>query len=306
MSSAPRIRTRHPVLAVVLSLVATPVSAMCYLGRGQRAFSYALIFFACPYFAYKTAAAGLWPGNVSWVILYLLLALVGAADAYRLSLPHRERFVGPWFSTWQGMAGIGIVYLVAVVGVRASLFEPFRIPAASMLPTLAVGDHFFANKFVYGLRLPFTSVELSDGEAPARGDVIVFWPANQRVRYVKRIVGVPGDLVSIDPASMEVSVNGESIRLAVTESAEFESGTELATEKLGNREFQTLTQAGSRSRGGDFSVPEGHYFVLGDNRDNSMDSRYPEIGFVPEDNIIGRAGRIWWNTSSPDRVGKPL
>ena len=304
MASLVTHRPRHPGIAVLLSLIGSPVSGMLYLGKGTRAIAYAVLVVACLFLSYELAKVGLWVEGVSWYWVYLLVVLAGAFDAYRLAQNYAAAFTGPWFATWQGLVGIAIAYGVLSLGIRSALFEPFRIPAASMLPTLEIGDHFFVNKFSYGLRLPFTSVELTAGEAPARGDVIVFRPADQRVAYIKRIVGLPGDTIEIDAQTKELTINGQGVALEVVES--LADGQLRARETLGQRQHELLINPAVRTLGGVYEVPAGHFFVLGDNRDNSMDSRFQDLGFIAEDEIVGRASRVWWNSAEPERAGVPL
>ncbi len=213
-----------------------------------------------------------------------------------------------------------------VLLLRSFIFEPFRIPSDSMMPTLLDGDFIIVNKYAYGLRLPVLDRKfLSIGE-PQRGDVVVFrYPVDPSVNYIKRLVGLPGDHVEVD--SDRIIVNGKPIPFTVT--AKYNDGCyvnfQLATENLGAHEHQALlcpvpidfTQeslpgcnrremrgylcGGDRTAAGLFGeskkfvtdVPAGMYFMMGDNRDNSEDGRV--WGFVPEANLVGKATRIWFN-----------
>jgi signal peptidase I len=194
--------------------------------------------------------------------------------------------------------------LLLVLLLRSFLFEPFRIPSASMMPTLLEGDFIFVNKFAYGLRLPVINTKILEVGEPVRGDVIVFrLPSDPSVNYIKRVVGLPGDVVEYDESNKRLSINGESISFEALGPYEGSSMMVLGREELGDKEHLLLHMRNRPSLGGTYVVPEGHYFMMGDNRDNSQDSRYPEVRFVPEDRLVGRAVRIWMNWRWPSEGG---
>lgn len=205
-----------------------------------------------------------------------------------------------------------VILLVLVV--RSFLFEPFRIPSASMVPTLLVGDFIFVNKFSYGIRLPVLRSEVLDFGEPERGEVVVFrLPADNRTNYIKRVVGLPGDTVSYS-RSGELRINGEAVVLEPLErytgpGSEDASGPKiLLKETLGDREHDILHRADPTYRRGKgtWVVPAGHYFMMGDNRDNSQDSRFQKaVGFVPEENLVGRAEIVWLSVKLPSGFGLP-
>jgi len=190
--------------------------------------------------------------------------------------------------------------LLIVLLFRSFLFEPFKIPSGSMIPTLLVGDFIVVNKFAYGLRLPVVHTKfLSLGE-PERGDVAVFrYPVDTSVNFIKRMVGLPGDTISY--RDKQLYINGELVQ--ENEQGRFTSDDVKCstprsdavrfTETLGGVEHDILLHGNSGSRNNQWVVPPGHYFVMGDNRDRSNDSR--EWGFVPEENLMGRAVGIWLN-----------
>jgi signal peptidase I len=200
--------------------------------------------------------------------------------------------------------------IFAVLVIRSFLAEPFRIPSSSMMPTLLIGDFILVNKFAYGLRLPVTNSKLLAIGEPERGDVVVFrYPGmspedpNRGTDYIKRVVGVPGDTVTY--RDKQVYVNGElqpqqELGAYVGTGAGIDmTGSALREETLGDVRHQILVRRNDGfypMREGSFTVPEGSYFVLGDNRDNSQDSRY--WGFVPEGNLVGKAFFIWMNWDS--------
>ncbi len=180
--------------------------------------------------------------------------------------------------------------LLIVLVIRSFLFEPFRIPSASMTPTLLTGDFIFVNKFAYGLRLPVINTKIVEIGEPQRGDVVVFrLPSDPSVNYVKRVVGLPGDVVEYHPANKRLTINGEPVPIEVVGPYEEEPGTVLGWEQLGEHGHRVLLTQGARAAAAQYEVPAGHYFMMGDNRDNSQDSRFEEVGFVPEGNLVGRA-----------------
>lgn len=201
--------------------------------------------------------------------------------------------------------------IVLVLFVRSFLYEPFRIPSSSMVPTLLIGDFIFVNKYVYGLRLPVTKAKLIDLGEPDRGDVVVFrLPADPKTNFIKRVVGLPGDVVRYE--NKQISVNGEPVPLTLVgtyDDGRSRHGARVGRETLGEVEHDVLLYPGRFGREGEFRVPDGHYFLMGDNRDNSRDSRYDGVGFVPEENLVGKAVAIWLNWdlsgSGPDwtRIG---
>ncbi|MFO1355909.1 MAG: signal peptidase I [Gammaproteobacteria bacterium] len=196
--------------------------------------------------------------------------------------------------------------LLLVLVVRSFLFEPFRIPSSSMMPTLLTGDFIFVNKYTYGLRLPVLNTKIVDIGEPRRGDVIVFrLPADPSTNYIKRLVGLPGDTIRY--ANDHLVINGQPVpdELRGIYNDELQPGSILLQEQLGSVSHQILLIPGGAGRGdGTFVVPPGHYFMMGDNRDNSQDSRF--IGPIPEANIVGRAVRIWmnWDFRSMPRWGR--
>jgi signal peptidase I len=194
--------------------------------------------------------------------------------------------------------------LLIVLVIRSFLFEPFRIPSGSMMPTLLTGDFIFVNKFSYGLRLPVINTKIVGIGEPERGDVVVFrLPRDPRVNYVKRVVGLPGDVVEYNRIDKRITINGEPIPIEMAGSYVEQPDTLLGWEELGEHRHRVLLIQGRISEGGKYVVPEGHYFMMGDNRDDSEDGRYPDVGFVPEGNLVGRATGIWMNWRRPSEGG---
>jgi len=224
----------------------------------------------------------------------------------------------PWWLDWT--AGLFPV-IVAVFVLRSFLFEPFKIPSGSMIPTLLIGDMILVNKFAYGVRLPVLNVKVIEVGNPKRGDVMVFrYPPKPSLDYIKRVVALPGDEVAY--LNKKLSVNGKSV--PVKPVAEFfdtnetryykqyEEKLDGVTHRLlndndrpafiaGVEDFPNRQNCRYSVEGVVCKVPAGHYFLMGDNRDNSLDSRY--WGFVPERNIVGKAFFIWMNFSDIKRFG---
>lgn len=190
--------------------------------------------------------------------------------------------------------------LLVVLVLRSFLVEPFQIPSGSMRPTLEVGDFILVNKYTYGLRLPVLNTRFVEMNDPQRGDVMVFrFPQEPSVNFIKRVVGLPGD--SIRYEGKQLYVNGEAVPYSLLEeSPSAQPGEELLEEYLGEQAHQIYNNPrdpGPQMR--ELVVPDGHFFTMGDNRDHSNDSRY--WGFVPEENIVGKAFAVWmhWDSGLP-------
>ena len=224
----------------------------------------------------------------------------------------------PWWLDWT--AGLFTVILVVFV-LRSFLFEPFKIPSGSMIPTLLIGDLILVNKFTYGVRLPVIHTKITEGNAPQRGDVMVFrYPPQPSLDYIKRVIGVPGDEVAY--LNKRLTINGKEVPTKAVPDFFDESQVRYFKqfeEELGAKPHRVLnnTEAPAFVQGASnfeyrqnctysvegvvCKVPEGHYFMMGDNRDNSLDSRY--WGFVPDKNIVGKAFFVWMNFGNLGRIG---
>ena len=199
-----------------------------------------------------------------------------------------------------------VLFLVLVL--RSFIVEPFQIPSASMVPTLQIGDFILVNKYSYGLRLPVTRTKVMDIDEPRRGDVMVFFPPNDERYFIKRVVGLPGDHIQV--LDNQLFVNGQAMEQSEVD-APYSAGYgyKIMEENLDGTQHLVRKRrvAGSLGRAFDEVVPEGHYFMMGDNRDNSSDSRV--WGAVPEENIVGKAFAIWmhwdqlFSIPSFERVG---
>jgi signal peptidase I len=211
--------------------------------------------------------------------------------------------------------------IVLVLVIRSFLFEPFRIPSDSMMPTLFDGDFIFVSKYSYGLRLPVSNTLVIPTGTPQRGDVIVFrLPPNPKINYIKRLVGLPGDRVRVDEKN-QVYINGVlqpqtpgPVYAGPKQNAWNYAGVPTAWEQLGAKRHQIMLARGG-VKSGEWVVPAGHYFFMGDNRNNSKDSRWTDEsdapGFVPAENLVGKAVRIWLNLDTRDgplwnRIGNAI
>jgi signal peptidase I len=199
--------------------------------------------------------------------------------------------------------------LAIVFVLRSFLIEPFKIPSESMVPTLEVGDFIAVNKFAYGIRLPVFGTKIFNVADPKRGDVVVFFPPHEDRYFIKRLVGLPGD--EIRYRDNELYINGVHIEQQfINDDPQYRSGSpcygdsyRLLSEHLGEvthivRKCSALGRSWNNKV---WTVPEGHYFMMGDNRDNSLDSRAWHDPFVPDKNIVGKAFAIWmhWNDGLP-------
>ncbi|SJM96007.1 Signal peptidase I [Crenothrix polyspora] len=188
--------------------------------------------------------------------------------------------------------------VLIVLLLRSFLAEPFRIPSGSMMPTLLVGDFLLVNKFTYGIRLPVINKKIVEINEPKHGDIMVFrFPKDPTVDYIKRVIGLPGDKVSYH--NKQLYINGAPAAQVSLGSyqgvgqGDDMTGAEHLAENLTGVEHSILVRHGAVSAEGDYVVPKGSYFVMGDNRDNSNDGRY--WGMVPEANLVGKAFFIWMN-----------
>jgi len=223
--------------------------------------------------------------------------------------------------TWVEYSGSFFPVIALVFFLRSFLYEPFKIPSSSMVPTLQVGDLILVNKFTYGIRLPILNKKIIEVNQPQRGDVMVFkYPKDVSLDYIKRVVGVPGDKIVYK--NKRLTINGEALsykQLPDYLDEEHLSYSQQYQENLSGVEHRILNDERAPSyvpnpdafpqhelctydlEGFACTVPPGHYFMMGDNRDNSLDSRY--WGFVPDQNIVGKAFFVWMNLGNLKRIG---
>lgn len=255
------------------------------------------------------------------LILFLLVMATGVLWVIDYAWARKKRPADakdPW---WVEYGGSFFPVILAVFVLRSFLVEPFKIPSGSMIPTLLVGDFILVNKFTYGIRLPVINKKVVALNSPQRGDVVVFrYPPDPSLDYIKRVVGLPGDKVVY--RNKKLIINGQELSQGKAEDyldKERLYYTPRFVEKLGVVEHHILIEkeapafiqtAGGfpysekchyNSEGVSCEVPPGHYFVMGDNRDNSQDSRF--WGFVPDENLVGKAFFIWFNFGDLKRIG---
>lgn len=256
------------------------------------------------------------------LILFLLLVITGAvtlADWLFFSRRRAKDAKEPW---WIEYGKSFFPVIVAVFLLRSFLVEPFKIPSGSMIPTLLVGDFILVNKYAYGIRLPIVNKKIVAIGSPQRGDVMVFrWPEDPSLDYIKRVVGLPGDKIAY--IGKRLWVNGKEVPLTKTGDYVNPERVSVAAqfmERLNSHEHRIIVENDApalppfvrqfpyrgnctyNNDGLTCTVPPGHYFLMGDNRDNSSDSRV--WGFVPDQNIVGKAFFIWLNLGDLGRFGR--
>jgi signal peptidase I len=242
----------------------------------------------------------------------LITGLIWALDAWLWKPGRMQRASASGTAADQVREPIVVEYarsffpvILIVLVIRSFLFEPFRIPSNSMMPTLLDGDFIFVNKFAYGLRLPVLNSKIVEIGQPKRGDVIVFrLPSDPSVNYIKRLVGLPGDHIAVRSERLYINeqlvpVEKKGLYMGPRNTG-YEAGADEAVENLDGVRHRVLYIQGRQPADYDQVVPAGHYFFMGDNRDNSQDSRFPIVGFVPEENLVGKAVRIWLNWDLPE------
>jgi len=251
-------------------------------------------------------------------ILLILSAVLWLADHFVFRKRREPDAREPWWVEY-GASFFPVILIVFVL--RSFIVEPFKIPSGSMIPTLLIGDFIAVNKYTYGIRLPVINKKIIELGAPARGDVVVFrYPPDPSLDYIKRVVGVPGDKVAYQ--NKRLSINGSPVR--IDRDGEYFDAERLFytpryVEKFGDVEHAVLIEDDApayvphvmqfpgrdnclyNTEGFICEVPAGHYFVMGDNRDNSQDSRV--WGFVPDENLVGKAFFVWFNFGDLQRIG---
>ncbi|WHO71847.1 signal peptidase I [Rhizobium sp. BT03] len=280
---------------------------MAYLGRGWNAIAYSIggvgILIGQLWLsgAPSTAAFG--------YLLIFAWHLIGLLHGYRTAKRMPAETMFPWYSRWYSLF---LIFLVAPLALamllRSLLFQPFTIPASSMLPNLRSGDYMFAQKYVYGYSRYSFPYGLGPrhrifGHGPERGDVVMFrQPTDPRIDFVKRVVGLPGDRIQMKSGILYL--NGTAVEREPAGDLTYQSVTVHAfKETLPSGRSYMIVEQVDNSRGDntrEFTVPDGHYFVLGDNRDNSLDSRF-DMGFVPDDNIYAKAAIVLFNSEDKSR-----
>ena len=314
---------RYPWVAVLLAVI-FPVYAMLYVGRGWRALSYFAASLGTVALASVLTTYVGTPMAVGEVLGFGGLRLVGAIDGYTCAKACQASLPLPWYARWPGLVSIIVIMMLATMSLRAFVVATFHIPSGHMIPTLLVGDYILVDKSAYGLRLPSVEQPIVALGQPKHGDLAVFlYPENLQLPYIKRVVGLPGDRVSYIDKRLSINDQPMPTMLASDHPAEagskYEPMREYMEDLKGHRhavlinpdmppvQLTTVRQFPHRDaceyneRGFACTVPQGHYFMMGDNGDSSSDSRY--WGFVPDANLVGRAFIVWASAGRPERLG---
>ena len=254
------------------------------------------------------------------LFMVVILAVTGFIWLLDIFVLRKNRLVGveePWYVEY-AKSFFPVIFLVFTL--RSFLVEPFKIPSGSMMPTLLAGDYILVNKFTYGLRVPILNNTFFETNHPKRGDVFVFhYPPEPTIDYIKRVVGLPGDKIQYQ--DKHLIINGKVLDVKFEDNYEYEmQGANIISarrslEQLGDVQHNILIHdipnqynddaPGAKLQAGEtITVPEGNYFAMGDNRDNSADSRV--WGFVPEHNLVGKAFFIWMNIDKFGRIGTSI
>ncbi len=302
-------KERRPWVAAVFAVVLSPALAMAYLGRGALAIGYVLAEIAAALFAYGVPVDAMAGADRETLALVAQtgIRLVGAVHGYILAGRMVERVPSAWFARWYSLIGLFILApLLFAFAFRSFLFEPYSIPSGSMLPTLRVGDHVWVSKYAYGysrfslpIDLPAPTGRLFAG-MPERGDVVVFRPAADRPEvYLKRIVGLPGETIQMKDGVLHIDGAPVGYRPAddyLDTATDPPEQVPRYVETLPNGVSYSVLDRVSDGIGDNtpvLEVPPDRVFVMGDNRDNALDSRFPSVGMVPLENLLGRMEMIY-------------
>lgn len=254
------------------------------------------------------------------LFMVAILAVTGLIWLLDIAVLRKKRQMGadePWYVEY-AKSFFPVILLVFLL--RSFLVEPFKIPSGSMMPTLLAGDYILVNKFTYGLRVPILNNTFFEIGHPKRGDVFVFhYPPEPTIDYIKRVVGLPGDKIQYQ--DKHLIINGKPLDVQFEDNYEYEMqganiiSAQRSKEQLGDvqhdilihdipNQYNTDAPGAKLLDGETITVPEGSYFAMGDNRDNSADSRV--WGFVPERNLVGKAFFIWFNFDNFGRIGSSI
>jgi|SRR3989344_490285 len=274
-------------IALILGFLLQPLG-MLYVIRVKLAVIYFVlgIIIIVTEFVLRSNTGNEWLDYFSFTWLLMIACSI---HAYRLAKHWQPVAARPWYSRWYGLGAIPLTLFLLIFSVRAFLYEPFRIPAGSMLPFIEVGSILLTQKWGYGnygtYGVSLVKTELTN--AVHRGDVIVFeFPKNPSIYYTKRIVGLPGDTVKYQ--GKKLFINKITVEIAQVSS---DKNFDIFQETLNNAVYKIINSRAAPAHDFEFTIPDRSYFVLGDNRDHSNDSRY--WGFVPEKNIVGKVIHVF-------------
>lgn len=303
--------SRRPWSTVAVALIFGPGIGMLYLGKGRKGLAYLaveIVAIAVPFIA---AHFELFDLDASPDLMAVLVRIIGVPHCYFVSGELHGETPSAWFARWYNLVLVFLIApLAAPLFIRSFLWEPFVMGASSMLPGLGNGDYLFASKYTYGyssLSLPFGRPDFSGRiffTPPERGDLVVFkLPRDNEIDYIKRLIGLPGDRIQIKEGHLYI--NGEVVarehlgEYVIRNRRGDSKSMPLYLETLPNGRSHRIIEISDQmplDNTDEFLVPESHYFAMGDNRDNSMDSRVlAGVGFVPEENLVGRVAPVFWN-----------
>lgn len=274
-------------IALILGVLAMPLG-MLYVARARWAILYFVFGYSCGLYLFWLSSVRGGLHEKYYIIIWIIYFACGL-HAYHSASAWRSDNVRPWYSRWYGLLVIPTALVIAILGVRSFVYEPFRIPNASMEPSIEKGSHVVVAKWGYGnygtYGMSFVRTAIS---APVRrGDILVFqYPIDPRIDYVKRVIGVPGD--TIDYRSNTAIVNGVPVRSILEHSAD---DYRVIKEEIGGVSWDTWVKNSTPCVDFKVKVPSGQYFVLGDNRAQSLDSR--SWGLLPENYIIGKVTYVF-------------
>jgi signal peptidase I len=281
-------------IAATLGFLAQPVGLLYVINLKWAAIYFVIgLLVSVSEFVLDAKHAAPW---LQYFSFNIILSVVCSAHAYRIAAYGPVRQIRPWYSKWRGLAAIILVSASVIFSARAFLYEPFRFPSGSMFPSIKMGSRLIAKKWGYGnygtfgirvLRTPITA-EIN------RGDIVVFdFPGDPSIRYVKRIIGIPGDVLEF--SGRRIKINGKLIETSEQSTPQTIPGYDhltyvILSETLSGNTYTVAYTRAEEDRSFSVTIPNDSYFVLGDNRDHSNDSRY--WGFVPAQNIVGRVVHI--------------
>ena len=294
-------KARKPWAAAIITLIFGPVIGMCYINRGRVTFTYFVITILFAGLPFLAAEAGILPihpvdamGIISWG-----LNIIGGIHAFQIAKQRHYPEPFKWYSRWHTLIALIVVPMLIAFALRHFYYEPFHLPAGSMSPNANNGDYLFAKKFAYY------------SDKPTRGEVIIF-KTPDNATYVKRVIGLPGDRIQIKDSVLyinDVSVPRKQIEDYSFQEEQANRSIHQFIETLPEgKEVKILDETlnGPFDNTPVYTVPTQQYFVLGDNRDNSRDSRDQKFGFIPEETITGKASVIWWNDKTQQLEWQPV
>jgi signal peptidase I len=276
----------RPWVAAILGFFFQPLG-MLYVCRVRLA----ILYFSLGVIIGVTETLLRWTTSKTWLQYFSfgwLLMIICSIHAYRIARQRPSQAARPWYSRWYGLSALPLASFLLIFGFRAFLYEPFRMSSGSMQPSVKIGSHLLTQKWGYGNYGTYgiSLIKTRPSGVIRRGDIVVIeFPASPPIRLVKRVVGLPGDAVRYQ--NKKLFINGKAVETTPVSS---NNDSDIFQETLGDVSYRTMNARNTFSLDLAITVPDRGYFVLGDNRDHSNDSRY--WGFVPESNIVGKVVRV--------------